>query len=163
MNKNISFITSFLTFYLKGGIEVTDKSVQMSIPNTILKFIPLGSYRRNIPINQISSVENSFSLNFKMIILGAIMTFIGLGLLADSTVAGIIVLILGINAVLSSFETYLVLTLNSGKVEGAGFIIFEKSKALEAEEAINISILNRLDDTNTAQSADRIVEAINNK
>lgn len=163
MTKEVSFITSFLTFYMKGTISIADRMVQLSIPNTVLKLIPLGSYKRNVPINQISSVETSFSLNFKSLIFGIILLMLGLGFITENTGLGIVGIILGLNSAVSSFQTFLLITLTSGKVEGASFIIFEKNKAIEIADAINAMITNRLDDTNNRIQTDRIVDAIQKK
>lgn len=45
-----SFITSFLTFYLKATVETGGNFIKISNPNTILKVIPLGSTNKTIPI-----------------------------------------------------------------------------------------------------------------
>ncbi len=163
MNKSVSFITSFLTFYMKGSISIADRMIQLSIPNTVLKLIPLGSYKRSVPVNQISSVETSFSLNIKALIFGIILLCVGFGIITDQVVPGIVALILGLNSALSAFQTFLLITLTSGKVEGASFIIFEKSKAVEIADTINQMIANRMDDTNTRIHTDRIVDAIEKK
>lgn len=61
--QTVEFITSYLTFYLKGKIQVDKNFVKFEIPNTILKLIPLGKASRSLPVNQISSVDDSFKLN----------------------------------------------------------------------------------------------------
>lgn len=42
-----SFITSYLTFYLKASIALEGVFIKTSNPNTILKVIPLGSQNKN--------------------------------------------------------------------------------------------------------------------
>ena len=50
--QTVEFITSYLTFYLKGKIQVDKNFVKFEIPNTILKLIPLGKaykcYHKNV-------------------------------------------------------------------------------------------------------------------
>ena len=52
-----TFITSYLTFYLKGRVEYKGDFIEVSQPNTILKLIPLGLSRQAYPVEQISSVS----------------------------------------------------------------------------------------------------------
>lgn len=54
------FITSYLTFYLKGEVRQDGNFINLKCPNTILTFISLGHRNYYIAINQISSVETSF-------------------------------------------------------------------------------------------------------
>ena len=61
--QTVEFITSYLTFYLEEKIQVDKNFVKFEIPNTILKLISLGKARRSLPVNQISSVDDSFKLN----------------------------------------------------------------------------------------------------
>ena len=76
--ETISFMTSLLTFYLKGEIKQEQNFIRFKVPNTILTFIPLGSVKETVPINQISSVGTSFKLLFKSFLVGVILAFIGL-------------------------------------------------------------------------------------
>ena len=161
--ETISFITSLLTFYLKGEINHEQNFIKIKAPNTILSFIPLGSKNETIPINQISSVGTNFKLLFKNFIIGIIITFLGIGYLGDSAFIGLILLLLGISMVINSFQSILTINTTSGSAMYISFLIFEKSKALQAENYINQLVSNRLYDTNNRQQTDRIVDAINNK
>ena len=42
IDENIPFMTSYLTFYLKGHIGIHSDHVDLTIPNTIFGLIPLG-------------------------------------------------------------------------------------------------------------------------
>ena len=161
--QTITFITSFLTFYLKGEIKHEKNFVKLRIPNTILGFIPLGSHNKTIAVNQISSVSTDFRVFFKNLVIGAIIALVGLSLFGDSFFGGLLVTAFGVLMVLNSLQTALVLTLTSGEVIPVFFVIFEKAKAGQAEEAINNLIAGRMDDTNSREQTDRIVDAINNK
>lgn len=59
-----SFITSYLTFYLKASITLEGVFIKTSNP-TILKVIPLGSQNKTIPVDHVASVDSSFRLDFK--------------------------------------------------------------------------------------------------
>ena len=60
----IQYMSSLLTFYLKGEIRQEQNFVNLKRPNTILSLIPLGAKKDSIPVNQLSSVESNFKLHF---------------------------------------------------------------------------------------------------
>ena len=66
--KTITYMTSLLTFYLKGEISTEKNFLSLKIPNTVLALIPLGAQKHNVPVNQLSAVATSFSLAFKELI-----------------------------------------------------------------------------------------------
>ena len=151
--ETITFITSFLTFYLKGEIKHEKNFVKFKIPNTILSLIPLGSHKKNVAINQIASVDTDFRLLFKNLILGIIEVIIALSAMGSSFLFGLIFLVIGALTILNSFQTALVLNLTSGESLAVFFVIFEKAKAEQAEESINALISGRMDDTNTKEQS----------
>ena len=168
-----SFITSFLTFYLKAIVVLEGQFVKTTNPNTILKVIPLGSRNKTIPVNQISSVDDSFSLDFKSFLWGVLFTVLGCYMMGDSLVGGLVIAIYGVLTVLSSFQTILVLNLTSGGVHIISVLFFEKEKLLKCKDVIEGLIQNRFNDTNvrihtdramqnTADQTDRMINAFNN-
>ncbi len=161
--EKIRFMTSLLTFYLKGEIGKKDNFVTLKIPNTIFGLIPLGAQTENIPINQISLVGTSFHLLVGRLLIGIIAVLIGFSVIGDSFVFGMILLLLGIFTALNAFQTVFAVDLTSGRSIYLSFVIFEKSKAGLAEQEINKLISARIDDTNTRQQTDRVVDAINRK
>ena len=72
-----------------------------------------------------------------------------------------ICLLLAINFFVGMFQYNLVLTTTAGQVKIINFLIFDKQKANQAAEQINAMIAGRLDDTNTRQQTDRVIDAIN--
>ena len=62
IDENIPFMTSYLTFYLKGHIGIHSDHVDLTIPNTIFGLIPLGSNNRSIDVNQIVSPVSNFKV-----------------------------------------------------------------------------------------------------
>lgn len=161
--EKIRFMTSLLTFYLKGEISSQDNFVLLKIPNTILGLIPLGARTENIPINQISLVGSSFHLLVGRFLLGLIAALIGLSVIGSSFIFAVIMILVGVLIVLNSFQTIFTVDLTSGRNITLSFVIFEKSKATQAEQEINRIISERIDDTNTRQQTDRVVDAINRK
>ncbi|MGN1047840.1 MAG: hypothetical protein ACI4QZ_04460 [Eubacteriales bacterium] len=162
--KVITFMTSLLTFYLKGEIKVEQNFLQLQKPNTILALIPLGKKKESIPVTQISSVESNFKLILKNFIVGIFVAILGIGMLSDNAL-GLILLLLGAGIVINSFQTVLTIQTTAGASKEVSFLIFEKSKVAQAEAWINDIISGRLDDTNNRiqgdRQTDRVVEAIN--
>lgn len=168
--EKIKFMTSLLTFYLKGEIGQQDNFIKLKIPNTIFGLIPLGSHGENLPINQISMVGSSFHLLIGRFLLRVILAFIGLACFESSLPFGFIMLIIGVLTAINSFQTILLIDLTSGRSITLSFVVFEKSKAVQAAYDINKLISERIDDTNARQQTDRlisdndrIVNAINNR
>lgn len=156
-----SFITSYLTFYLKATIALEGQFIKLSNPNTILKVIPLGAENKTVPIEQVSSVDDSFSMSFGSFVWGIIFSLIGFIMLGTSFIGGLILAIYGILTLLSSFQTVLTLNLASGVSHKINVVIFEKSNILECKSTIEGIIQRRYDDTNVTSNTDRIIDAMN--
>ena len=89
--KVITFMISLLLFYMKGEIRMEQNFIKTKLPNAIL-FIPFGTKRKSIPINQISSVNSNFSLNPKSFICGLVALIAAIICLGGSPAWGIILL-----------------------------------------------------------------------
>lgn len=159
----IKYMTSLLTFYLKGEIRQEQNFVNLKKPNTILSLIPLGAKKDSIPVSQLASVESNFKLHFGSLLLGAIIAIVGLCMISESFVAAMLLTVVGANKAIAAFETILSIKTTAGDVKNISFLIFDKEKADEAESQIRQIISDRLDDTNNRVQTDRIVDAINNK
>ena len=159
----IVYMSSLLTFYLKGEIKSEQNFVSFRIPNTILGLIPLGAHKDRVAVNQIAAVSTDTKLLLKTFLIGVIAALLGLSVMGTSFLVGLILLIYGASSILNAMQVNLVVTLTSGHVKVISFLIFEKVKATQAEEQINAMIAGRLDDTNNRQQTDRIVDAINRK
>lgn len=159
----INYITSLLTFYLKGEICSEQNFIQFKEPNTILGLIPLGAKSERIAINQISSVTTNTKMKLGKLIIGIVIAVLALISFKDSFLLGLIILIIAVNSIVDAFEIDLEVDLSSGQKKAIDFFIFEKSKAEHASIMINEMISNRLDDTNSRQQTDRIVATIKNK
>lgn len=174
--EKITFMTSLLTFYLKGEISAAQNFLMLKRPNTIFTLIPLGAKKFNVPINQISMVGTNFKLLVKSFLTGIIEIIAAFVLFSSSVLLALILLIIGALTVINSFQTELVISTTSGTNFALFFLIFEKAKAEAAANAINYMIGSRLDDTNVrvhtenqtavltnaqAQSTEAIVNAIN--
>ena len=157
--ETISFMTSLLTFYIKGEIKAEANFLKLRTPNTLLTLIPLGSRKNNIPINQIAEASTSFKLLFRHFLAGLIELVVGLATLGNVLLLGLILMLVGVCTIINSFQTLL---------------IFEKSTAERAADSILAMIASRMDDTNTrmqtekqmaqnAQLNENLINAINNR
>lgn len=160
----VSFITSYLTFYLKGHVKCDNNFVNISCPNTILKLIPLGSLNKTFPVEQVSSVNSNFKVTLGSLLWGALITVIGLGSLTASPLLGLILAAVGVLMVLGSLQTAVYITV-AGNDYLIPIIFLEKAKAEQICSGIQAMIANRYSDTNvrvhTEKSTDRLVDAIN--
>lgn len=163
----ITYVTSLLTFYLKGEIRQEANFLKLKIPNTILKFIPLGAKTLSIPVNQLASVETNFKVSIFPLLIGAFITFMGFSLVSDSVVLGLITAIIGANMVISSFQTVMTIKTTDSAERAIHFFIFDKPKAEYAARVILQYISNRMDDTNVriqnTALGDKIVGAMSSK
>ena len=161
----VTYVVSLLTFYLKGEIRSEQNFVVFQEPNTILGLIPLGKHTDRIPVHQIASVSTNFRLKLGKLVCGILAFLFGFGLFGQpgGFLPGLIILILAVNWILDAFEIDLTLITTSGAVKRIDFFIFDKEKAVLAEQQIHAMISNRMSDTNVREQTDRVVDAINRK
>ena len=147
----ITYMTSLFTFYLKGEIKSEQNFISFKVPNTILGLIPLGAQTEKFTISQIASTATNTRLSLKYLLLGILLVLWGFSGLTESFLLGLILLLLGI--------INLVVTTTAGQQKIISFLIFDKQKANQAAEQINAMIAGRLDDTNTRQQTNRVIDA----
>lgn len=158
--EKIRFMTSLLTFYLKGEIAVEQNFLKLRRPNTILTLIPLGCRKYSIPINQISSVGTNFHLFFKNFLTGILEIIGGFIIMGSVSPIGVLLSILGFFTVINSFQTELEISTPNTEYT-LYFLIFEKKKAMTAEQMINNMIGYRLNDTNVRIQTENQTAALN--
>ena len=155
IDENIPFMTSYLTFYLKGHIGIHSDHVDLTIPNTIFGLIPLGSNNRSIDVNQIVSPVSNFKVTPLTLILGF---FLGIGGLLSIPEAVASVPSAGIDNLLTTLFLTLV---------GILLVVFEKSKADLIRERISQICSARTHDTNTRVHTERqtnqLIDALQNR
>lgn len=166
----IKYMTSLLTFYIKGEIATEQNFLKIRFPNTVLALIPLGSRKYNVPVAQISSVASNFKFDIKSFFVGLFFMLISLSCFSsggNGILAGLIILALALSLLINSFITELKIDTTSGAYYYIPFIIFEKAKASQAEQMISSIIATRLNDTNNREvseaSTNAIVDAIRSK
>lgn len=143
---NIKFSLSLLFFWIKGNIFVDSKFVKTNLANTILGFIPAGRDNQSIPLKNISSSSISTYYNFKALIGGIFLSFIGLSMISNSFLLALILLLIGVNYFCSGIKTRLII-----EKSGTPYIIstpfFEKSKIIEINNCIHQALADDTDKT----------------
>ena len=152
---SIDYMSSLLTFYLKGHIQWDNNMVGFQIPNTILGFIPLGKRAQSIPVQHITNVAANFSVKIGKLLIGVVLGLWGLSCLANLGRDGfgaflgfVIRLALGASFVIDALEVGLSVTQSSGQSLNIDFLIFDKQKADYAAQQINQMVAERSMDTN---------------
>ena len=159
----IKYMTSLLTFYLKGQIKSDQNFIVFKNPNTILGLIPLGAKTEKFPVTQIAATATNFKLKFVKLLLGIFVAILGFVMMKDSVAGALILLVISANWIIDAFEIDLVVTTTAGQEKCIDFFVFEKKKAVSAEQQINAMISGRLSDTNVREQTDRVVDAITKK
>lgn len=168
--KTIKNRISLPTAYLKGEVTHEQNLVKLKTPNILFSLLAIGTKTDVIPVNQIATVTRTFNCIGVILLFGIILMWSGFSVISaskilslSSSLAPIILILLGVLIIITSFQTVITIKTTSGESLKISVLIFDRSKALEIEDLINQLISNRLDDTNNRQQTDRIVEAITNK
>lgn len=168
--KTIKYRISLPTAYLKGEVTHEQNFVKLKTPNILFSLLAIGTKTDVIPVNQIATVTRTFNCIGVILLFGIILMWSGFSAMSaskilslSSSLASIILILLGVLIIITSFQTVITIKTTSGEALKISVLIFDRSKALEIEDLINQLISNRLDDTNNRQQTDRIVEAITNK
>lgn len=168
--KTIKYRISLPTAYLKGEVTHEQNFVKLKTPNILFSLLAIGTKTDVIPVNQIATVTRTFNCIGVILLFGIILMWSGFSVISaskilslSSSLAPIILILLGVLIIITSFQTVIRIKTTSGEALKIPVLIFDRPKALEIEDLINQLISNRLDDTNNRQQTDRIVEAITNK
>lgn len=160
--ESITILTSLIFFWLKGKIDFEENFIKIKQPNSILGFIPLGSKKFTVAINQIASVDSNFKLYFKELLIGFVEFVFSFAFFDGSMnpVYGIILLIIGLSTMINSFQVKLNINTTSGQVYYISAFIFQKKKLSAVEEILNKIISTRMDDTNNRKVSEAQTEAL---
>ena len=146
--REFRYLTSLFLFYLKGRIAIDTNKIVTETPNTILKLIPLGKNKQTYTIAQVNDASSNFRLAFKPFLIGIIIAILGFAMLGSSAVGALLLMIFGVLHALNAFELRVTFTMSSGKTASFNFFIFEKAKAEQIVEIIDLMVEQRTTDTN---------------
>ena len=162
----IEYMTSYLTFYLKGKVEFTRDNIRIQVPNTVLGLIPLGTNQSSINVNHITGATSDFSLILPFLIIGILGALMCLIETKNNPLVGLIGLIFFVNLALNAFQTKVSILLDSGPAYEIFLLFFEKEKAETIKTNIEMVTNARNYDTNvriaTETQTQQVVDAMNN-
>lgn len=150
---NLTFMTAWPFVWLKGKLAVTDSFLSVEKPNRILGAIPVGKLSRQIPLNQVSSVNHDFRVSLTQMFVPLAVFFIFTFVFKTWWLS----LIMGLIAawfIVNSLQTTLFVRLTSGETVGVPFVIFEKAKAQKGADMIQTMLNKR-----NAENADHYERA----
>ena len=156
--QSLTFITSLLTFYLKGEISMDDELLHIKKPNTIGGFIPLGYKSDQIPVQQISTATTDFRVNAAdalagiLLLIAVIVFFRYSGEFHFLILWGILFIAVSAVALINAPQTTIAVTATSGVVYAIPIIIFEREKAEQAKKMILDTVVKQAN-TNVANMA----------
>ena len=131
--------------------------MKTNLANTILGFIPAGRDNQSIPLKNISSSSISTYYNFKALLGGIFLSFMGLDMISDSFLSALILLLIGVNCFCSGIKTRLII-----EKGGTPYIIsvpfFEKSKFIKINNTIHEALATDTDKTDLNLFFDKIVK-----
>lgn len=158
----IEFITSYITFYLKGRVEFTNDNVIAQVPNTILGVIPLGRRKRTLDVAHITSTVSDFRVDIKNLLIGAFIALFGFSNLGSSNgfVIGLILAVFGVLMVLNALISYVSISMDSGEVVIIPLVVFERSKSDMIADNINKLLSARKYDTNVRIHAENAADRV---
>ncbi len=162
----IEYITSYLTFYLKGKVEFTRDNIRIQVPNTVLGLIPLGKNEMSINVNHITGATSDFSLKLSSLIIGIFGALLWYCFTVKNPLVSFIGIIFFLNLALNAFQTKVSVLLDNGSAYQITLLIFEKAKAETIKSNIEMMTNARNYDTNVRIAAEnqthQVVDAINN-
>lgn len=165
VSKNEDFSVSLLTPWVKGNMSVDEGFLRIKMQNTIMfGLIPAGMQKDTSPLQSLSNVYTSKAYNLKRIGLGALVALIGILILGDSVVSGIVLALIGAVILFSGIQTAFAYE-RAGIEKKILLPFFEANHAEEFEEQVIGAMKAFQDDRNvrvhTQNSSDQIVGAIN--
>ena len=142
--KRVEFSLSILLFWVKGSIEVDNRTINTSTQNVIMGAIPAGRDDQVFRLNNVQGTSVSQSYRMAQFVLGAILALVGFVMLDGNLFAGLVLTVIGIVTFLNGILTSLTIQGN-----GSNYIIsvpfFEKAKIQEINAAINEALIYRED------------------
>ena len=134
------FTTNLILAWLKTDFTLTSKRIAGHQPNTLFGLIPLGKQEVTFPLKNVASVGVSTKFHLKRLLVGGIVALIGLSMMGNSFVGGLIVTALGAIPLLNSFTASFTYTNNAGHTSHVEMSILEKEKTQQFVNQINTTI-----------------------
>lgn len=122
--KEIKFSPNLFLFWLKADYTLTNKRLTGQQPNTLFGLIPLGKRNVSQPLRTIASVACVTKFWFKRLLVGLLFLVIGVGVMAEASfIGGLVLVVIGLGGVLNCYTAYFNVTNNAGQELGCEVII----------------------------------------
>lgn len=140
LQREDTFTTNLVLFWLKTDFSLTSKRVMGHAPNTFLGMIPLGKSEFTYPLKNIAGIAASTKFHFVRLLVGLILVFAGFGVFDSSFIGAIILILLGLSPLANCYTSTFVITNNAGEAPIIELSILEKDKVAEFVGAANAAI-----------------------
>ncbi|MGC7613339.1 hypothetical protein ACP2XV_09380 [Staphylococcus epidermidis] len=154
MNKKVEFSLSILFFWIKGQLSVDSRFVKVNTANSILGIFPAGRDSETIPLKNISSTKLSSKYKIMPMIFGIIIMLIALSMIGSSFFSALIFFLIGALIFGSGMLNTLVIQ-RAGSDYLASVPFFEKGKLIAAQDQIEDALANDTDKTDLNQFFDK--------
>lgn len=131
------FSPSVILFWLKTSIGVSSTRIMTRVPNTVLGLIPLGAEDATYPLANVAGVGVNTKFSVGRLVFGLVFLFLGFGLIGDTALLGLILLLLSISMLANTMSATLNISNNAGGVSSVQVSILEKAKLENFREEIN--------------------------
>ena len=131
---------SFILWFLKTDIVITDMRVVATAPNTILGIIPAGIKNVSVPITQIASNEITRKYNFFTLVFGAILAFVGLIALVVAP-GGLIYIVAGMLLILAGVKSQMVITNTGGGETALKAVPWQRADLQKMANILNLAVI----------------------
>ncbi|MCK6221791.1 hypothetical protein [Staphylococcus capitis] len=150
MKKEFNFALSILFFWIKGNLSVDSRFVKVNTANVILGIFPAGRDSETIPLKNISSTKISSKYKIMPMIFGIIIMLISLSKLSSSFFAALVFFLIGALIFGSGILTTLIIQ-RAGNDYMISVPFFEKNKLLMAQDKIEEALAYDTDKTDLNQ------------
>ncbi|MFI8628621.1 hypothetical protein ACIGA4_11900 [Staphylococcus capitis] len=150
MKKEFNFALSILFFWIKGNLSVDSRFVKVNTANVILGIFPAGRDSETIPLKNISSTKISSKYKIMPMIFGIIIMLISLSKLSSSFFAALVFFLIGALIFGSGILTTLIIQ-RAGNDYMISVPFFEKNKLLMAQDKIEEALAHDTDKTDLNQ------------
>ena len=154
MKKEFNFALSILFFWIKGNLSVDSRFVKVNTANVILGIFPAGRDSETIPLKNISSTKISSKYKIMPMIFGIIIMLIALSMIGSSFFSALIFFLIGALIFGSGMLTTLVIQ-RAGSDYLVSVPFFEKGKLIAAQDQIEDALANDTDKTDLNQFFDK--------
>lgn len=154
MKKEMEFSLSILFFWIKGDLAVDSRFVKVNTANSVFGIFPAGRDSQTIPLNNISSTRLSSKYKIMPMIFGIIIMLISLSILGSSFFSALIFFLIGALVFGSGMLTTLIIQ-RAGNDYLISVPFFEKAKLIQAQDYIEEALANHSDNRDMSQFFDK--------